>query len=141
MGYLLFLLGTLVALIAFFLLVEYETRRGVRVFAPQRAVLDGAVERAVFIWTHVDLVAFGREELRAVANRVSHAVAHFTLRAVRLLERILTRTVRQLRSTAVENEAPRETAREFVKTLSEFKDTLESEHPQLKDIEEKKPEP
>lgn len=140
MGYLAFLLVTLLALAGFFVLVEYEARRGVRVLAAKRAALDGIVDRAVFIWSHVDLVAFGREELRALLNRGSHTVAHLILRAVRLLERLLTRIVRHLRSTAVESEAPRETAREFVRTLSDFKETLGENRPDVSVSEERRKE-
>lgn len=133
-----FVFVSLALLVGFFLLVSYENKRGVRWYAERRARLDAEVTRVEFIMTHVDLAAFAFDEARGLAHRVGHDAVHFTLRAVRAVERLLTRLVRRLRSTAVENEAPRETTREFVRTLSDFKDTLEATHPEIQDVDEVK---
>ncbi|MFZ3043974.1 MAG: BREX system ATP-binding domain-containing protein [Minisyncoccia bacterium] len=135
MAYLIFLLATLILLAGFFVLTQSETRRGMRFFEPQRARLDRNVERAEFILQHVDLGAFLRDELRRLAARVSHDVAHLSLQAVRATERLLTRLVMHLRSRHTVDTAPRENVREFVKTLSDFKSGLKATHPEVGEIQ------
>ena len=133
MAPLIFILITFVLLAGFFALTSYEVRRGVRVFAEQRARLDHNVERIEFVLQHVDLGSFIRDEIRRLIARVSHDIAHLSLQAVRATERLLTRAVRYLRSRHTVNDtAPRENVREFVKTLSDFKGQLKSpEIPEL----------
>lgn len=128
----------MIALLGGFLaLTEYEARRGVRVFARGREHLDHQVERIHFVLEHVDLGAFVRDEIRRLVALMSHAIAHLSLQAVRAIERLLTRAVRYLRSRHAVDTAPRENVREFVKTLSDFKDQLKSTHPEISDIESK----
>jgi hypothetical protein len=131
MGHLIFLLISFALLGGFFALTHYETSRGVRVFAHHREKLDARVRHVEFIFQHVDLAGFLRAEVRAFATRVGHDVAHLSLQLVRVVERLLTRVVRYLRSKHMIDEAPRENAREFVKTLSAFKDDLKGKHPDV----------
>lgn len=131
-------LSVALALLAGFVaLTRYEANRGVRFFAARRAWLDESIERVEFIVEHVDLAAFARDEARHAMTRFGHVIAHFSLQAVRSAERVLTRLVRYLRIQHEEEVAPRETAREFVKTLSEFKDGLNASHPDIDSLEVK----
>jgi hypothetical protein len=59
---------------------------------------------------------------------------HFSLLAVRAIERFLTRIVRSLRTRHSADIVPHENAREFVKTLSDFKGHLEETRPDVPDI-------
>ncbi len=124
-------------LVGFVALTRYEAKRGMRLCAAKRAALDENIERIAFIVEHVDLAAFARDEARHAMNRFGHAVAHLFLQAVRSTERLLTRLVRHLRTRHEDEAAPRETAREFVKTLSEFKDGLNATHPDIDSLEAK----
>ncbi len=130
MAYLIAVFVLLALLVGFVVLTRYEAQRGVRFFAPERDALDKNVERLGFIVAHVDLLSFARDELSRALNQLGHLIAHFSLQAVRAVERLLTRLVRHLRARNQETVAPRETAREFVKTLSDFKGTLKATHPE-----------
>ena len=131
MTYLIAVLVSLALLAGFVSLVQYETKSGARLFALKRAQFDAHVERIEFIVEHVDLLAFAQDEVRHAMTRLGHAVAHLSLVAVRAVERLLTRLVRHLRIQHEDEVAPRETAREFVKTLSDFKDGLKATHPDI----------
>ena len=76
-----------------------------------------------------------RDEILHLASRIGHDIAHFSLLVVRAVERLLTRLVRRLRAQPEIDTAPRETAREFVKTLSDFKDNLKATHPEIHEIQ------
>ena len=106
-----------------------------RFFAAKRTRLDENVERVGFIVEHVDLGAFVRDEVRHALNHAGHAIVHLSLQVVRSIERLLTRLVRRLRAQPEIDTAPRETAREFVKTLSDFKDNLKATHPEIHEIQ------
>lgn len=134
MGYLIFILITLVLLGGFFVLTNYEARRGVRVYAAHRDRLDKTVERIEFVLQHVDLGSFLRDEMRHLIARLSHDIAHLSLQAVRATERLLTRLVMHLRSKHSVDTAPHGNVREFVKTLSDFKGGLKATHPEIKEI-------
>ena len=134
MGYLIAVLIPLALLVGLFVLTEYEARRGTRFFAPHRARLDKNIERYEFIMTHVDFNSFLREEARRIMHAVAHAVAHLSLQAVRTAERFLTHVVRYLRARRAIDVTPRENAREFVKTLSDFKGHLEANRPEVPDV-------
>jgi hypothetical protein len=134
-GNLIFVLITLGLLASFFLLTRYEARRGARVLAGRRERLDAVVGRLEFIVTHVDLGEFLREELRHLIGRLGHDAVHVSLLVIRYVERVLTRLVRHLRTHPEVDTAPRETAREFVKVLSEFKDDLKENRPDISEIE------
>lgn len=130
---LILILASLFLATGFGVLVSYESRTGVRFFGVYRKQLDVRVERVSFILTHIDFAAFVREEGKHLITRVGHDVVHVVLQSVRAVERLLTRVVRALRARREQREeAPRETSRAFVKTLSEFKGDLETNRP--KDI-------
>ena len=131
---LVFVIFTLALLAGFFVLSGYEARRGTRVFSLQRARLDAQVEQIGFILTHVDFKTFLREEIRSITQRIAHDVARISLQAVRAVERLLTRLVRHLRTVRGLDVAPRENVREFVRTLSDFKDQLKEPPPEIQDI-------
>lgn len=135
MANLIFILVTLALLVGFFVLTGYEARRGTRLYSLGRARFDNAIERAEFIIDHVNLGVFLRDEIRHLAGRVGHDIVHVSLLVVRSAERLLTRLIRHLRTHPEVDTAPRETAREFVKVLSEFKGNLKATHPEISDIQ------
>ena len=121
-------------LIGFVALSDYESRRGMRFFAPARSRFDRRVEQVIFIVTHVDFGSFIRSETLRIGGIVGHDIVHFSLQAVRVTERLLTRLVRYFRTRHAVDTTPRESAREFVRTLSDFKGNLKSTHPDISDI-------
>jgi hypothetical protein len=132
MTYLLLLLGSIALLAGFFIVTSYETRGGIRFFSLHRSRLDQAAEHFAFVWNHVDFGSFIRTEVRHFARQIEHGSVHLTLRAVRSVERLLTRLVRYLHSSRpVAETTPRESAREFVKTLSDFKGYLRENPPEV----------
>ncbi len=132
---LIFIITTIALLIGFVVLADYEARRGVRLYASHRERLDRNVERIHFILAHINLGEFLGGEIRHLASRVGHDIVHFSLLLVRAVERLLTRLVRHMRTHPEMDQAPRETAREFVKTLSDFKGNLKGTHPEISDRE------
>ncbi|MCX6787426.1 MAG: hypothetical protein NTY93_02825 [Candidatus Kaiserbacteria bacterium] len=134
MEYFIFIFIALAFFIGFLVLSDYEMRHGVRLFAHARARLDEHIERIEFILAHVDFGAFAREEMYRIAHLVAQEVAHLTLQIVRAVERLLTRLVRHLHTQRAIDPMPHENAREFVKTLSDFKGHLEATHPKVPDI-------
>ncbi len=134
MGYLAFIFITLALLVGFFAITWYEARRGARFFAAPRARLDRQVEQIEFILTHVDLSAFLRAETRRIGARIGHDGAHLSLQAVRATERFLTRVVRRLRAQHPVESPSRESSREFVKVLSDFKGHLDATRPEVPDL-------
>jgi len=139
MTYLVFVLATLVLLSGFLALTWYETGRGVRFYASSRTRLDQNVERIEFILAHIDLSAFLRDEIRHFARRIGHDIVHLSLVVVRAVERTLTRLIRYFHMRQAVDIAPRESAREFVKTLADFKNGLKGTHPEISvpDVESK----
>ncbi len=134
MGHLIFVVITLVLLAGFFVLTNYEERRGVRVFGEKRGVLDAQVEQIEFVLVNVDFKSFAREELHRIYQKVMHTVAHISLTIVRSAERFLTRLVKRIRMERTVDTSTRENAREFVKTLSDFKDQLKETVPEVPDV-------
>ena len=134
MGYLIFISSALVLFIGFLILSEYETRRGVRIFERERARLDEHIARIEFIIAHVDFGSFLREEVHHISHYIAREIVHLSLQTVRAVERLLTRVVRNLHTQRAIDPMPRENAREFVKTLSDFKGQLEATHPKVPDI-------
>lgn len=135
MVYLLLISFSALLLLGFIALAQYETTHGVRYFAARRSMLDETVERAQFIVEHVDLAAFAREEIRRAGTIVGHAIVNVSLQAVRSVERVLTRLVRYLRTQHESVAVPHESTREFVRTLSDFKDTLKTSYPAMPEVE------
>lgn len=117
------------------MLKNYEMRRGIRLYESKRMSLDRTVDRIVFITEHVNLAEFLRDEVRHLAGRIGHDIVHFSLIVVRIIERLLTKLMRRLRNHPEIDTSPRETAREFVKTLSDFKDNLKATHPETQEIQ------
>ena len=132
---LIFILLALALLGGFFILTDFEKRRGQRLFAAKRDRFDRDVAHVEFILQRVDLAAFLRSEIRLLVSRVGHDIAHLSLQAVRAAERLLTRLVRHLRVRHTVDTTPRESARPFVKTLSDFKDRLKASRPEVPDIQ------
>lgn len=135
MIHIIFILVALALLVGFFILTNYETQHGTRFYAPERARLDRTVERVEFILENVNIGAFLRDEVHHFVSRAGHDIVHFSLVVVRAIERVLTRLVRNMRARPEVDTAPRETAREFVKTLSDFKDNLKATHPEIQEIQ------
>lgn len=123
-----YLIATLVATLVctgFLALTRFEMARGARYGQQSRTRLDEFVGRISFIVAHVDFVAWAKDEARTLGHRVSHAVAHLSLQGIRMLERLLTRAVRHLRTKeSLRDAAPRATERPFIGTLAEFKTEL-----------------
>ena len=76
MAYLIFILIAAVLLVGFFFLSDYETRRGTRVFARERAHLDEQVERVEFVLANVDLS--GAHARRVSSRCATHRARHCT---------------------------------------------------------------
>ncbi len=127
---------SLALLVGFFVVTNYEARRGMRFFAPLRARLDEQVGQVEFILTHVNLGAFLHGEVHRGINRIGHDIVHISLFLVRATERLLTRVVRHQHARNDGDAAPRESTRDFVKTLSDFKEQLDATHPEISDIRE-----
>ena len=127
---------TTALLAGFLVLTRYEERRGSRLCEKQRARLDRQAARAAFVLSHVDLAAFVRDEVRRAAGRIGHDSVHLSLQAVRAVERLLTRIVRDLRARHTIDVTPRESSRPFVKTLSDFKDRLKAARSKVPDVHE-----
>lgn len=124
MGYVILNLVALTLILGFLALTSYEERRGVRVFAARRAALDERISRLTYVLSHIDFAAFLREESRRIAKQISHIAVAVTLRAVRALERLLTRLIVYLRTRYPVDAERSESTRPFLRTLSDFKDRL-----------------
>ena len=116
MPYIIAILVSLILLVGFLTLTGFEASSGNRIFVGVRKRLDRRVGQVGFILSHVDLGAFLRDAMRDGIERVLHDLAHASLVVVRLIERLLTRFVRQLRGReqAVTEEKPHRTFREAV---------------------------
>ena len=134
MWYLISIVLTLALLVGFLILSDYETKKGVRYYADCRSRLDAHVERIEFIIAHIDLGTFLHGEVRHLASRIGHDIVHISLLAVRSVEKLLTRIIRHQHAQNETTSAPVESAREYVKTLSEFKEKLDATHPEVRDI-------
>ena len=136
MTHLILIIVTIAMLVGFLALTDYEKRRGVRLYALYRDRLDRIVARTEFIMENVNLGEFLRDEVRHFVGRVGHDAVHFSLVVVRAAERVLTNLIRRLRTHPEVDIAPRETAREFVKTLSDFKGSQNATHPEIQEIQQ-----
>lgn len=127
---------SLALIIAFLAVTNYEMRGRRRFFAQERERLDRDVEQVLSVVTHVDFGALAREEARRLLGRVSHDIAHVSLQLVRATERLLTRLVRSLRSRYASHSTLDEgSAREFIKTLSDFKVKLKETRPDVTEVQ------
>ena len=134
MIYLVVMVISVALLGGFLVLTSYETARGMRFYGAFRERLDHTATHLGFIWNTVNLAAFVRDEIRHLAERIGHDAVHLSLVVVRAIERTLTRLVRYMRTRQAATVVPRENARAFVKTLTDFKDTLNATHPEISDI-------
>lgn len=98
MAYIIAIVVSLILFFGFLLLVRIETGKGTRVLGGFRERLDVRATRLAFVIRHVDWAAFLNHIVRSVSARVAHDLAHATLVVVRVLERMLTRFVKYLRS-------------------------------------------
>lgn len=135
MAYLISILTAIGFLVGFFALSDYETRRGMRFFMPLRVRLDQDVEHITFILTHADFETFVINEVRHMTSRIGHTLVHFSLQTVRAAERLLTHLIQHLRRKHSVDTVPRESIREYVKTLSNLKDHLKTTRPEVPDIQ------
>lgn len=131
---LIFMLVTLGLFGGFIALTKYETVRGVRFFVRERTTFDQFIKRLVFIRQNVNFLAFSRDFSRQISGFVAHYIAHLSLQVVRWMERLLTRIVRHFRERRIAS-TPAVDARAFVKTLSDFKETLKATHPDISKIQ------
>ncbi|HYE23006.1 MAG TPA: hypothetical protein VEA92_00965 [Candidatus Paceibacterota bacterium] len=99
MAYLIAIAISFLLLGGFLALTRFETGRGVRFFGSIRTRFDTGVERTSFIIRHVDWSAVLATLVRTAAARIVHDIAHASLIAVRIIERLLTRVVKYLRSS------------------------------------------
>lgn len=129
MMYVIFIIASLALLAGFVVLHGCESRRGTRYFSRERSQLDVWVLRVAFMYAHVDFSTFARSEFRRFIGHAGHAAATATLTFVRAAERLLTRMVRTLRTRHAIEAGPRVSARQFVRTLSEFKGQLNVTRP------------
>lgn len=134
MTLLVILLATTALCIGFVVLTVYEAEHGMRFFGERRARFDKQIGRIAFIIEHVDFAAFLYDEVRHLAHSVAHSIAHLSLQSVRAIERLLTRLVRSFRAKEA-SLVPRESTREFVKTLSNFKEQLKATTPEVPEIQ------
>ena len=87
---------------AFIGLTVYEGAHGVRFLGRTRDRLDTRAARVFFIIGHVDWTGFLAHAAGTMLEHAAHEAAHGALKGVRALERVLTRTVRTLRTRNVE---------------------------------------
>jgi len=99
MAYLIAIAISFLLLGGFLALTRFETGRGVRFFGDARARFDMGVERASFIARHVDWSAVLAHVVRTAVARIVHDIAHASLITVRIIERLLTRVVKYLRTS------------------------------------------
>lgn len=98
MAYLIAIALAVLLFAGFLLLTRFERARGLRFFESLRNRVDEKTDKAVFVATHVDWSAFLSHFFRTLVARIAHDLAHASLIVVRVLERLLTRIVKYLRS-------------------------------------------
>jgi len=98
MAYLFAILVSFLLLGGFLALTRYETAHGVRFLGGARSRFDAQVEKAAFVVRHVDWSAVLAHLVRTATARIVHDLAHATLIVVRIVERVLTRVVKYLRT-------------------------------------------
>lgn len=121
---LILMLLSLALLTAFLLLARSEAKRGARFAEPVRARLDRSVDRAAARLQDLDLEYTVKTHAKKGGERVLHDAAHYSLIAVRWVERTLTKAVRTLRArraVASESSAFATTMKDFGQELRENK--------------------
>jgi hypothetical protein len=107
MIYLLFLAGSIALFAGFLGLTIVEARSGTRVLGSARKMLDHRVGHMSFIAKHVNWGDFIAHLVQSIGARIAHDIAHWSLIAVRFVERQLTRIVRYLRDRSPNVLAPK----------------------------------
>jgi hypothetical protein len=125
---------SLILLVGFLTLTGYEASHGIRIMGGVRRRLDRKVGQASFILNHVDLGAFIRDSIRDGLERILHDIAHASLLIVRLIERMLTRFVRQLRGRT--EEVPERPRRSFREAVQHVKRTVRLRRISIKEKDE-----
>jgi hypothetical protein len=97
MTYLLFIFASTALFAGFLGLTVVEARAGTRVLGGTRVKLDRTVGHLLFIIKNVNWSDFLAHLVQSIAARIAHDIAHWSLIAVRFIERQLTGVVRYLR--------------------------------------------
>lgn len=125
MAYLIAIFASIALLAGFLALTRFEAVHGTRVLGSVRRRLDTRAERVGFVVSHVDWAAFTNHMVRTAAARIAHDLAHATLLVVRVLERMLTRFVKYLRSRRHQVATVTEKKKfDFRDSLKQFRSTL-----------------
>ena len=120
MTYLLLIIASIALFAGFFGLTVVEARTGTRVWGASRAKLDTRVARVAFIIKHVNWVEFFVQLIQGFFERVIHDIAHWSLIAVRFIERQLTNVVRYLRDRRPNLLAPKPSRTPIVTQIREY---------------------
>lgn len=134
MSYLILIAVTFFLFSGFLVFAGVETRRGARIFKGPRTLLDKKLHRISYIIRHIDWGGFITHVSKVVFERTAHDVVHFTLVAVRSVERTLTRVIRTLRERVAmrsSTELPAEGS-PLLHTLVRFHKTRKPEPPKEK---------
>ncbi len=125
MIYLLLIAFSIALFCGFFGLTIAEARTGTRILATPRRTLDKKLARIVFIANHVNWSDFLGHVVQSVVARIAHDMAHWSLIAVRFIERQLTRVVRYLRDSRPNLLAPKPSRSSiFTQTTNYFREKL-----------------
>jgi hypothetical protein len=119
MTYLILILASILLFVAFLGLTVVEARTGTRVLAPVRLKLDKNISRISFVLKHVDWGSFLSQLIQSFFERVLHDVAHWSLIAVRFMERQLSSIVRYLRDRRPNMLAPKPSRTPVLTQLAE----------------------
>lgn len=122
---LILMLVSLALLGGFLLLARHERNRGKRLLSPVRERLDRSVDRAAARLSDLDLEYAVKTHAKRGGERVLHDAAHYSLIAVRLVERTLTTAVRTLRA----RRAAPGSATPFAATMKDFSQELRETKP------------
>ena len=137
MAYGIAILLSIILLSAFLALTRYETTHGVRFFGQLRGRFDERVGKAFFVVRHVDWSAFLAHMTRTGAARIAHDLAHTSLIIVRIIERVLTRIVKYLRTRRQNPEVATERKRFDIRaSLAQFRSSRERRDQALHEIEQ-----
>ena len=137
MTYLLLIIASIALFAGFFGVTVVEARTGTRYFAVSRAKLDRNVARVAFVIKHVNWAEFFAHLFQSFFERVLHDLAHWSLMAVRFVERQLTNVVRYLRDRRPNLLAPKPVRTPILKQVLEYVgNTFRISRPKKPTIEE-----
>jgi hypothetical protein len=124
MIYLLAIIASIALFAAFLSLTIVEARTGTRMFGTARKMLDHRVGHVSFIVKHVNWSDFIGHLVQSVAARIAHDIAHWSLIAVRFIERELTRVVRYLRDRRPNVLAPKPSRTPAITQVTNYIQTM-----------------